>query len=262
MKQKSCIFWFSGTGNSLYAAKRLSSELDMPLCRITDEPPRSPVGGKGEKVGFVFPSYYGNLPRAVLAFVNSLEIHPDTYVFAVVTMGAMGLGSVGALQSALSTKGVRLSYGRGIRMPANYVIAYNPADTEKSGKAMDRTNGRILRMAAEIAAEKQVIRKFPMVSNNLYSNVEALDAGITAGDGCTGCGLCQRVCPVGNISMEDGRPQWLHRCEHCVACISWCPAKAIEYADKTQRRRRYRNPFIKAEELTERAANPASERPI
>ncbi|MCL1795244.1 MAG: 4Fe-4S ferredoxin, partial [Oscillospiraceae bacterium] len=60
----SCIFWFSGTGNSLHAAKRLSGELGgIPLAQITDEPPADAVGGEGAKIGFVFPSYFGNMPR-------------------------------------------------------------------------------------------------------------------------------------------------------------------------------------------------------
>ena len=50
------IFWFSGTGNSLYAAKRLSAGLgDLPLIQMTHF--SQVVGGKGGKVGFVFPSY-------------------------------------------------------------------------------------------------------------------------------------------------------------------------------------------------------------
>ena len=55
------------------------------------------VGGRGEAAGFVFPSYYGHLSRAVSAFVERLEILPETYTFAVVTMGAVGQGSVSAM---------------------------------------------------------------------------------------------------------------------------------------------------------------------
>ena len=88
MSDASRIFWFSGTGNSLYAAKCLSAELgDIKLERITGESPTGAVGGKGEKVGFVFPSYYCDIPRAVRTFIEKLEIMPDIsirkYVVAV-----------------------------------------------------------------------------------------------------------------------------------------------------------------------------------
>jgi len=248
MDEQTVIFWFSGTGNSLYAAKRLAAELDARLVRITGDAPAEAAGGK---IGFVFPSYYGNLPRAVRSFVERLEIRPESYIFAVVTMGAAGQGSLSALSKALKVKGLRLSYGRGVHMPANYVLNYNPADPEKCAGTLARADERFKKIAAGIAAGTRSVRSFPLTAGNLYKNIEKLDAGFAAGEGCTGCGLCERLCPVGNIKLENGRPVWQRRCERCVACISWCPAKAIDYNDKTKDRRRYQNPRVGAEELYE-----------
>ncbi|MEM1485570.1 EFR1 family ferrodoxin [Oscillospiraceae bacterium PP1C4] len=251
MDNLSRIFWFSGTGNSLYAAKRLSAELsDLPLSQMAGGATFGSVGGEGAKIGFVFPSYYGNLPRAVRAFVEKLDVKPGTYLFAVVTMGGAGQGSVAALDKALREKGLRLSYGRGLMMPANYVIKYNPADLNKSAAVMDKVDKRVHEFANEIVAGAQKMKTFPITANNLYKNIEALDAAFTVSDNCTGCGLCERICPAKNIRLENGKLEWLHHCEHCVACISWCPVRAIEYGDRTQSRRRYRNPRIQADELT------------
>jgi len=36
------------------------------------------------------------------------------------------------------------------------------------------------------------------------------------------------VCPVDNIIMDKGKPQWQHRCENCLACVNFCPENAIE----------------------------------
>ena len=244
------MYWFSGTGNSLYAAKQLSAEFgDAQLKRITGEPPSEPVGGKGAIIGLVFPSYYANLPRAVKAFVEKLEILPDTYIFAVVTMGGLGQGSVAAMDKALNAKGLRLNFGRGVHMPANYVMMYNPTDPEKCGKTLDKADLRFKKIAAEITEGAQSVKGLPGSANNLYKNIADLDAGFTVSSGCTGCGLCEKMCPVGNIRLENGKPEWMHRCEHCAACISWCPEKAIDYRDKTQARRRYRNPRVTANEM-------------
>jgi len=244
------IYWFSGTGNSLYAAKRLADELGhTQLVQITNEPPSDIAGGKGKTIGFVFPSYCCNLPRAVRAFVEKLEIRPDTYIFTIVTMGGPGHGSIAALNKLLKAKGQPLHYGRGLRMPANYVLLYNPADPEKGHEMLEKTNARLHAFAADIMAGTQSVKSHPFIMQTLYKNIETLDARFTAGDTCTGCGLCERICPVKNIQIEKDKPKWLHRCEHCVACISWCPEKAIEYGNKTQLRRRYCNPHIRPEEL-------------
>ena len=250
----SLIFWFSGTGNSLYAAKRLSSELGgVPLAQIACDAAVAPVGGAGAKVGFVFPSYYGNLPRMVRSFVEKLEILPETYIFAIVTMGAVGQGSVYQFEKALAAKGLKLSYGRGVNMPGNYVVMYNPADPASFGKSMEKIRAKISECAADISAGKQNVKKIAFSTNKLYKNVNKLDSGYFAGAACKSCGLCVKICPAKNIILDGGRPKWQRRCEQCVACISWCPNKAVEYGVRTQKRRRYRNPEIDASELVRKA---------
>ena len=247
MDNKSLIYWFSGTGNSLYAAKKLSAALgDITLVQITDEPPTGPVGGEGETVGFVFPSYYGNLPRIVRNFISGLNINSGTYIFSVVTMGVpFGRGSIAALEKVLAEKEMKLSYGRGILMPANYIIKYNPMFIGRVAKA-DR---HIKRIVDEIKAKKPVIKKNSMISDSLYKDIKSLDKNFTVSEKCKGCGLCEKICPVKNIKLENSKPVWQRRCEHCVACISWCPSRAIEYGNKTTSRNRYCNPRIKADEL-------------
>ncbi|MCC0682910.1 EFR1 family ferrodoxin [Clostridioides sp. ZZV15-6383] len=63
------------------------------------------------------------------------------------------------------------------------------------------------------------------------------------------CGICSKVCPVDNINIEEGRPRFLHNCEHCLACVHWCPKQAIQWKDVTKNRKRYHNPNVKLEDM-------------
>ena len=243
------IFWFSGTGNSLYAAKCLKDNLDnVILYPIKTGVPQEAVGGEKEKIGFVFPSYYGNLPRVVRTFIEKLEIRSGTYIFTLVSMGGLGQGSVAELESLLQKKNLKLAYGRGILMPANYIVNYDPAVSEKCEARMKKISGKLKVISAEITSGKRCVKKIKFSARNLYKNIESLDKGFYTEDSCVKCGQCVRICPVQNIKL-DNRPEWLHHCEHCVACISNCPARAIQYGDRTKKRRRYRNPEIKVSEL-------------
>ena len=246
------IYWFSGTGNSLSAARLLAELMgDAALVSIAGSvPPAEAIGGEGHKIGFVFPSYYGDLPRLVRAFAEKLNILPGTDLFSVVTMGAFGQGSVKAMEALLAAKGLPLRYGAGVRMPANYILSYDPALFGiKSARRLDaklkKADKKIRQMAEDIIGGKQLAEGSNITAKTLYENIETLDSSFTANEKCTGCGLCEKICPVQNIVMIDGKPAWQHHCEHCVACISWCPAAAIEYGDKTEKRTRYRNPRVK-----------------
>ncbi|WP_407057868.1 EFR1 family ferrodoxin [Gudongella oleilytica] len=58
-----------------------------------------------------------------------------------------------------------------------------------------------------------------------------------------GCGVCEKICPSGTITMNMKRPEWTEeRCIHCLACLHRCPQNAIQYGRKTDGRGRYINP--------------------
>ena len=65
-------------------------------------------------------------------------------------------------------------------------------------------------------------------------------------DACIGCGKCERVCVLKNISIREGRPIWGEECTHCMACICGCPTEAIEYGKRSQGKPRYQCKDYKA----------------
>ena len=66
---------------------------------------------------------------------------------------------------------------------------------------------------------------------------------------CIHCGMCEHVCPVGNILRPEGKPVWQHNCTECLACLHICPQHAINKGPKTEKRHRYRHKVIQPKEL-------------
>ena len=86
------IFYFSGTGNSYYAAKKVAEATGEKLISISQalkERQFSYELADHEKIGFVMPIYAWDMPYFIIEFINKLELkgYQDQYVFGLVTGG-------------------------------------------------------------------------------------------------------------------------------------------------------------------------------
>ncbi len=82
-----------------------------------------------------------------------------------------------------------------------------------------------------------------------------MDRSFKVSDSCTGCGICAKICPVEDITMNNNRPTWNRSCEQCFACIQWCPSEAIEFGKMSKGKARYHHPEITLTDMLIQAGN-------
>jgi len=257
---KTTIYYFTGTGNSLKAAKDLCEKLNSceltPIAKFLEmEDPES----TSEKIGFFFPLYYSGLPKIVLDFVKELDVDKSNYFFAGVTSAEdINEYPLQQLEMILREKEKGLNAGLLINMPNNYIIGYNSTSEklqidffEKAKKAIEDfseivNNGKD---NLDSSVFKKDIGKSEKINGWFQAEVNNLDKSFYVDDNCNSCGICEKVCPVKNIVLTDGIPQWLHKCQHCLACINFCPEKSIQFGDKTLKTGRYHHTEIKLKEI-------------
>ncbi|MDR1245471.1 MAG: EFR1 family ferrodoxin [Clostridiales Family XIII bacterium] len=98
----------------------------------------------------------------------------------------------------------------------------------------------------------RLTRIFKFINSNFIAKVSDTDKNFTVAGNCTGWGICEEVCPVNNIETADNKPQYRQHCEQCIACIQYCPGRAINYKNATRNRRSYTNPEIDYKELSKK----------
>ena len=76
--------------------------------------------------------------------------------------------------------------------------------------------------------------------NPVWSRLKYRTEDFYATEDCVHCGRCERLCPLNNISLKDGKPVWGKECTHCMACIANCPTEAIEYGTISRTKEKYR----------------------
>ncbi|KGK84207.1 MULTISPECIES: EFR1 family ferrodoxin [unclassified Clostridium] len=258
------IFYFSGTGNSLEAAKKIGSYNDELLISVSKEM-NSKSGSfeytlkDNEVIGFVFPVYAWAPPKMVLQFIEKLKInnYNNNYIFSVATCGENIGNTMKILDNCLNKKGMKLSSGFSLVMPNNYIIMGNIDSKEVESKKLQCAD-EVLRNISRIVKEKTVgifqIEKgflpgiLTSVINPLFNKYAMNTKKFNVNNKCTRCGICEKVCNSKTIRVKE-KPEWGDTCTQCLACIHLCPVKAIEYGKNTQNKGRYKNPNISISEM-------------
>ncbi|MDD3920112.1 MAG: EFR1 family ferrodoxin, partial [Eubacteriales bacterium] len=230
------IYYFSGTGNSYRAAKRIAEALgDTRLISMASDP-KDVSAKNSEVIGFVCPIYHWSVCAPIQAFLKALEVNPNAYIFAVTTPVAINGYAFSTIDRILKEKGARLHYGRILYSVANLCIVYTPFP--KAKRKVPKMEQKLNGICQEIAAKKE--RAYPkaaLITKLLYPAVmpkylplqPVVDLGFTVSSKCVSCGICAKVCPQHNIKLVDGKPTFLHNCCSCMACVSWCPQQAYGY---------------------------------
>jgi len=253
---KNIVFWFSGTGNSLKAAKDIANILhDCELVSMTGPAPC--LGGDYDRIGFVFPLYCFGIPAVVRRFLEEIDLSKQRgiYMYAIVTRSARAGNDLAQVNAILNKKGLRLHYGVKLLAAPNCIVLHPlPKNQDRFIKRQDDEMATIIHEV--IHKERNSIESGNFLLELIYKlgmkDIPRYDRKFNVSEACVSCGLCAEICPVGNIVMEEGRPAFQHRCELCLGCIHWCPEKAINCGKVTRKRGRYHHPEIKAEELKNR----------
>lgn len=266
---KTDLFFYTGTGNSLWTARTVAEVLGnaeiIPLFWITG----NPVQIKGDAVGIIFPVHIWGLPQRVIDFIHSLPIDTSTYYFAIAVNAGQVAATLLQMDTLMKSRGLFLSAGFDICMPSNYIPWGGPGPEEKRMRRIHDAGEKIRRISAIVAKrERRPVEKGPLWQNILFTwfyklsfpHIPTLDKNFWVDSKCNSCGICNKICPCGNIAMHAEKPVWLHHCEQCLACIQWCPQEAIQYGKKTPQYERYHHPGVTLEEVLSisRKASPHS----
>ena len=246
------VFYFTGTGNSLYAAKKIE---DKPIS-IPQIIHNADLHFSEDTVGIVSPVYDHEVPPMVKEFLRKAAFHTDDF-YMILTYGNRHGGAAELAKQLCEECGIDVRYINILWMADNWLPAFDMNEQ----KAIDkRVDGQIAAICADLSARKAMIA--PVTDADRAAHQEYLNRihqmppdvfqhFIKVTDACVGCGICEMVCPSGSIRVVGGKA--VHTpgsCQTCLACVHACPRKAIGLAvPEVNPNARYRNEHIALQEL-------------
>ena len=248
------ILYFSATGNSEYAAKRIGKETDDDVTGLFE---RIRSGDYSEIHSqrpwvIVAPTYAWRIPRILQQWLKRTSLSGNREIYFVMTCGG-SIGNAGKyLEKLCAEKKMNYRGCMKITMPENYIALFT---TPTAGEAAE-----IIRQAETVIdGAARFIRNedpFPQpkitlgdkissgIVNRIFYPMFVHAKKFYATDRCISCGKCAEVCPTDAIhltsladksAIQIGHAVWIK--ENCVPltdgvecgnCARHCPTGAIQ----------------------------------
>jgi ferredoxin len=245
------VFYFSGTGNSRYAAQltgNKSGDRIVSINAVIKAGSRECYHSEKPLV-FVCPVYAWKIPRIVDQFIRESTFTGNRNAYFILTCGDSAGGAWYFARKTCMDKGLNFLGAKSVVMPENYIAMFKVPDREKADAIIKKAVPDILLAAEHIKNEKPLPCKKSAFAGRLISSLInpffyrwIISAkGFHYTEACIGCGKCAELCTLSNVTLKNGRPEWGSNCTHCMACICGCPARAVEYKTKTIGKPRYFN---------------------
>ena len=246
------VFYFTGTGNSLYVAKNIEDK-PISIPQIINE---DSLNFKDERIGIISPVYGHEVPPMVKDFLKKSTFDTE-YFYMILTYGNRHGGASELTNNLCKECGISASYINIILMVDNWLPSFDMNEQILLDKNEDKNIAGIVedinnkkKMISEVtetdrAAHRQFLENISKMPADAWKHL------LKTGDMCTGCGICEKVCPSGSVRVENGKAVHIpDNCQTCLACAHACPMKAIGLVvPEKNPDARYRNGKIELSEI-------------
>lgn len=235
------IFYFSGTGNTSYIAHHLQTSLEnyQTICSsITKSVDFESIIKTNDFIFFCYPVYGSTAPTIMEDFVYKYkDLLVNKEVGVVITQG--GFSGDGAYYLARILK----KLGAKVVCAEHFVMPDSISDNKKKpitkydiAKYLNKANIRLDEFVYSFNRGKYIKRGSTVFSRMLggiqripwkayYPKLVAMHK--VNENLCNGCGLCETLCPTGNLIVKEGKVNKGDKCTLCYRCVNNCPQKAI-----------------------------------
>lgn len=233
------VIYFSGTGNTQFAAKYFAGCMKCPAYSIEQKVDFDGILNQNETVAFFYPVYCSDVSMIMRRFIDTYRRQLSGKQM-IIYCTQMVFSGDGARRFTDLLEGInhKVIYARHLMMPNNIsnlpVLSVN--NHPKIDRRIKKVKKRIRRDVKAICNQQSRRQGFNVVSKYLGFLTQRAYLGplekkaqkdVRIRETCIQCGLCVRRCPMRNLKMSENGVQQKGVCTLCYRCVNLCPEKAI-----------------------------------
>ena len=136
----------------------------------------------------------------------------------------------------MNGRGIHVNYTNSVLMVDNFLPVFDMAHEKEIKKDLD-IDGQIERIKNDISNRREYIfdkKPFTDVENieEILETTMTEKYHIVIGDECNKCGICSKVCPRGNIMLDEEKPTIGDACDFCLGCVQHCKIHNLTINDE------------------------------
>lgn len=209
--------YLSGTGNIKHCIEKLTGLLDDTAKTI----PLESVDvieqiKKNNTIILGYPTQFSNAPYMVRDFIKkNNSLWKGKRILCVATMGAFSGDGAGCTARILKKYGATILGGIHIKMPDSVCDSKLLKKTvEQNKEIVSRADKKIEFIAGQIKHGKYPKDGITLISHIagllgqrlwFYRKTTGYTDKLKIRENCTGCGICASLCPLKNISIQNGK---------------------------------------------------------
>ncbi len=236
---KTLLCYFSGTGNTKKVVDKFAEQFpegEIDVVKIENNELDLSLEGY-DALGIAYPIHAFNAPSIVVDFVKKIEKQKSKKkLFIIKTSGEpLALNNISSykIRGILKKKNFVLTNEYHIVMPYNMIFRH----TDEMAYNMWQTAQKMIPIIYKEIIEGKVSKLKYIFMGHFIAWIFRIEfwggrfngKKYKVNEKCIHCGKCARMCPVGNIKIdENGNFHFGNKCIMCMRCSFHCPTNAIK----------------------------------
>lgn len=250
---KTVIFYFTGTGNTMYVSDYLAMCLNennivtqsLYIVDITQNQIDKLID-ENDIIFLAYPIYGSDMPENMKSFIDKMPNGNSKKIGVICTQFAFSGDGASIMFRQLKHKGYNQRWSYQINMPNNLCVKGSPLKQSDDYNVHEKKHLIKARKKIDKICHHIIENKKRVLDNTIFHKALALtqrpyykkfgrehyakNLNVNM-DKCIKCGLCAKNCPNQVISMDIDGIHFNDRdnCTVCLRCLNFCNESAITY---------------------------------